>query len=326
MNPGALRRAWHPVAYSAELGDGPRAATLLGEKLVLWRGPDGAPRAMRDRCPHRGTALSLGRVESGELVCPYHGWSFDTSGRCTRIPQLEDPRRVPERACVEGYRCREALGLVWVALEAPRWDLPDVPEWNDPAWRVVRTGPFEWNAHAARQLENFTDFGHFAFVHEGLLGDPSNPVVAPHEVQVDGHLVRYAYGRPDQANTEALPVFTRGERKDSMRRTRYVIHLPFTLVEHIDWGGADGMVYLFASQPVDESRSIGYCQVARNYQHEQPASVMQEFERVIFGQDQRIVESQSPAVIDLAGDRELHMAFDKVALAYRRALRESGFA
>ena len=34
---------------------------------------------------------------------------------------------------------------------------------------------------------------------------------------------------------------TEAERKDARRRTRYAIHLPFTLVEHIDWGGDDGL-------------------------------------------------------------------------------------
>ena len=42
------------------------------------------------------------------------------------------------------------------------------------------------------------------------------------------------------------------------------------------------MVYLFASQPVSESHCIGYCLVARNYNFEQPESVMQEIERAIF--------------------------------------------
>lgn len=325
MNQAALRAAWHPVCYAAGLGAGPRAAMLLDERLVLWRDARGAPRALRDRCVHRGTALSLGAVAGGEIACAYHGWRFDGAGRCTHIPQLPDPSRVPAQAFVPAYRCEERLGLVWVALEAPRWPIPDVPELLAPGWRVVRTGPFEWQTHASRQLENFTDFGHFAFVHEGLLGDPARPVVAHHEVAVDGPVVRYAYGRPDQPNTRELPVFAAEERKSDMRRTRYAIHLPFTLVEHIDWGGADAMVYLFASQPVSDARCIGYCVVARNYNLEQPDEVMQAFEQTIFGQDQRIVESQPRGPVPLEGDSELHMAFDKVALAYRRALREQGF-
>jgi len=326
MNANALRAAWHPVSYSADLRGAPRAAVLLDEPIVLWRDAGGRARAMRDRCVHRGTALSLGRVEQGAIVCPYHGWRFDPEGRCVHVPQLDDPARVPAKACVPAYRCEERLGLVWVSLEAPRWAVPEVPEFADPAWRVVRTGPFAWNAHASRQLENFTDFGHFAFVHEGLLGDPAKPVVAQHEVAIDGPVVRYAYGRPDQPNTGKLPVFAAEDRKSETRRTRYAIHLPFTLVEHIDWGGTDGMVYVFVSQPVGASRCIGYCLVARNYNLDQPEAVMQEFERTIFGQDQRIIESQPDGPVPLDGDAELHMAFDKVAIAYRRALREQGFA
>jgi phenylpropionate dioxygenase-like ring-hydroxylating dioxygenase large terminal subunit len=322
----ALRSVWHPVGYGAELTDAPRSVTLLDERIVLWRDGEGVARALRDACVHRGTALSLGRVDGGTIVCPYHGWRFGTDGRCRHIPQLPDPARVPSRAAVPAYRCEERDGLLWVALEAPRWPVPDIPEFADPRWRVVRTGPFEWNADASRQLENFTDFGHFPFVHEGLLGDPANAVVAPYPVETEGHVVRYAYGRPDQANTAALPVFAAAERKDSTRRTRYAIHLPYTIVEHIDWGGTDAMVYLFVAQPVRAGRCIGYCLVARNYNLDQPDALMQEFERTIFGQDQRIVESQRPPVVPFESDAELHLAFDKVALAWRRAMRDNGFA
>lgn len=320
----ALRQCWHPVAYAASLGADPVAATLLGEPLVLWRSASGAAHAFRDACVHRGTALSLGRVENGEIVCPYHGWRYAPDGRCTHIPQLAEPTRVPPKARVTGYRCEERLGLVWVALEAPRWPVPEVPELAAPGWKVVRTGPFPWHCDASRQLENFTDFGHFAFVHPGLLGDPGKPVVAPYEVETDGHVVRYAYGRPDQPNTDQFPVFAAAERKDELRRTRYEIHLPYTIVEHIDWGGPDGVVYVFVSQPVDAERCIGYCLVARNYNLDQPDAVMQAFEQTIFGQDQRIVESQRPLRVPFDLRAELHLKFDAVAAAYRRAMRAHG--
>ena len=320
----ALRHCWHPVAYAHTVAGEPRAAMLLGEPLVLWRDGEGHVRVLRDACIHRGTALSLGRVEAGEIVCPYHGWRYDTAGRCTRIPQLEGETRVPPKARVACFRAQELHGLVWVALEEPRWPVPEIPEFADSGWKVVRTGPFAWNCDASRQLENFTDFGHFAFVHPGLLGDPAKPVVADYAVAVEGHIVRYAYGRPDQQNSEKFPVFTSGERKDELRRTRYAIHLPFTLVEHIDWGGAEGMAYLFASQPVNEEHCIGYCLVARNYNLEQPDAVMQEFEKTIFGQDQRIVESQRPAQVPFDAHAEMHLKFDAVAMNYRRATREQG--
>jgi len=77
----------HPVAAASELSaDQPVAARLLGQDWVLWRDAEGHARAAPDRCPHRGTRLSLGRVCEGELQCPYHGWRFAADGRCSRIP------------------------------------------------------------------------------------------------------------------------------------------------------------------------------------------------------------------------------------------------
>jgi phenylpropionate dioxygenase-like ring-hydroxylating dioxygenase large terminal subunit len=322
----ALRSCWHPVAYAVDVAGAPRATTLLGEPLVLWRDGRGAPHAFRDVCVHRGTALSLGCVDGDEIVCADHGWRYRGDGTCAGIPQLGDSARVPARARAVAYPTRERYGIVWAALEPPRRPIPDVPELEEAAWRMVRTGPFDWACDASRQVENFTDFGHFAFVHSGLLGDPANAVVAPHEVSVDGHVLRYAYVRPDAPNTDEFPVFAAEERKDSTRRTRYALHLPYTIVERIDWGGSDGLVYFFASQPVAEDRCVGYCLVARNYNLEQPDEVIQAFERTIFGQDQRVVESQRPDRVPFDLAAELHLSFDAVAVAYRRAMRAHGFS
>jgi phenylpropionate dioxygenase-like ring-hydroxylating dioxygenase large terminal subunit len=103
----ALRACWHPVAFSADVTDQPAHADLLGEPLVLWRGRDGTPRAMSDVCIHRGTALSLGKVIGDEIVCPYHAWRYGPGGRCTAIPQLADPTRVPAKARISAFRVCE---------------------------------------------------------------------------------------------------------------------------------------------------------------------------------------------------------------------------
>src|SRR5690348_7961968 len=112
----ALRACWHPVAFGHDVADRPVHADLLGEPLVLWRGPDRGPRANSDLCVHRGTALSLGWITGDELVCPYHGWRYRADGRCAAIPQLEDPSRVPAKARIGAFGCQERYGLIWVAL------------------------------------------------------------------------------------------------------------------------------------------------------------------------------------------------------------------
>jgi phenylpropionate dioxygenase-like ring-hydroxylating dioxygenase large terminal subunit len=54
--------------------------------------------------------------------------------------------------------------------------------------------------------------------------------------------------------------------------------------------------------------------------------VLQEFENTIFGQDQRVVESQRPERVPFDLAAELHMKFDAVAVAYRKAMRTLGLA
>src|SRR5260370_18704357 len=112
----ALRACWHPVAFAAGLHDQPAHADLLGEPLVLWRGSDGSPRAMSDVCIHRGTALSLGRVSGDEIVCPYHACRYGPDGRCTAIPQLEDPSRRPAKARSAAFPAHERSALFSVPL------------------------------------------------------------------------------------------------------------------------------------------------------------------------------------------------------------------
>ena len=58
---------WHPVARSTEVTDKPIKVRLLDQPLALWRS-NGQIAAFYDLCIHRGTPLSLGWLDNGELV------------------------------------------------------------------------------------------------------------------------------------------------------------------------------------------------------------------------------------------------------------------
>ena len=319
----ALRTCWHPVAFGAELTDGPSHTDLLGEPLVIWRGADGQPRANLDLCVHRGTALSLGWVSGDELVCPYHGWRYRADGRCVAIPQLADPGRVPGQGPHPGVPLPGTLrpglgGPGRTPLAAARG-----PGAGNGGWAVLTAGPYRWHCDAARQVENFTDLGHFPWVHPGLLGDPDRPVVPRHEVRTEEHVLHYTITRPEAANSDDFPVFG-NEQAAPERISRYELHLPYTIALRLGWGGERGMVYFFAAQPVSADDCAGYVVLGRNYNLDQPDRVLQEFEDTIFGQDQRVVESQRPERVPFDLAAELHLKFDAVAVAYRKAMRGCG--
>jgi vanillate O-demethylase monooxygenase subunit len=99
------------------------------------------------------------------------------------IPQLPNACKIPPKAKIDHYHCCERYGIIWVSLEEPAFALPVVPEFQDPQWKFVETGPFFWRSASARQVENFTDFAHFPFVHPNLLGDPNRTIVPRHSVR-----------------------------------------------------------------------------------------------------------------------------------------------
>ena len=324
--PGKLSNCWHPVAYSEEIGgESPFPAKLLGESIVVWREENGQPHAMRDLCIHRGTALSLGHLVDDCIVCPYHGWRYDSTGACVLIPQTAN-ENVPSKARVDNYHCQERYGLIWVAMADPVYPLPSVPELENNEWQVIHTGPYEWDCDASRQVENFTDFGHFPWVHPGLLGDVNRPVVPDHTVEVKDHVLHYVVVRPEASNTDDFPVFANEETVAPERRSRYELHCPYTIALRLGWGGEKGMVYFFVSQPISKDSCRGYCIVARNYDFDKPEKLIQDFEDTIFSQDKHVVLSQRPEMVPFDLADELHLKFDAVAVNYRRTMEKEGLS
>jgi hypothetical protein len=55
-----LRRYWHPVSITAELGERPKLIRILGEDLVLFREKSGRIGLVHRRCPHRRASLEFG--------------------------------------------------------------------------------------------------------------------------------------------------------------------------------------------------------------------------------------------------------------------------
>ena len=282
---------------------------------------------MSDLCVHRGTALSLGRVQGDELVCAYHGWRYGADGRCVAIPQKEDPAAVPAKARVAAYRVQERYGLIWVALEEPRWPLPEVPELENGDWTVVPAGPYRWRCDAARQVENFTDFGHFPWVHPGLLGDPERPVVPQHQVHTDEPRAALRDRPPRGAQQRRLPGLRQraGRAAGTAQPVRAAPAVHDRAAARL---GRRSAAWCTSSPPSRSygDRCAGYVLIGRNYNLDQPDRVIQEFEDTIFGQDQVVVESQRPERVPFDLAAELHLRFDAVAVAYRKAMRDLGLA
>jgi phenylpropionate dioxygenase-like ring-hydroxylating dioxygenase large terminal subunit len=320
----ALVDYWHPVAWSHELGDSPRRTVLLDTVLVLWRDGSGSPHCFRDLCLHRGTALSLGTVEDGCLVCPYHGWAYAADARCVKIPQLDPTTPIPARVRATSYHCQERYGLVWACLGEPAGDIPGFPEWDDPAYRHVPCPAYSWQTSAPRMVENFTDFGHLGYLHDGYLGTRDDLIVPPHRVSIDGRELHYELTM-QVPNTNDQFAVTNVANERGLQRNLYVLTLPHTIwlqCTYLDTGRHRTLY--FAAQPRTENESTGYCYQSRDFDLDQPDAPYAEFQDMLAEQDRVVVESQRPEQLPIQMSEELHLPFDRVAVAYRRALAGLG--
>ena len=141
--------------------------TWLGEEIVAWSGEDGRIAVVDAYCPHLGSHMGPtvgGVVRDGCLVCPFHGFQFDTAGDCVATPNAPPPRAAKLRV----YETREILGMVFawwgVGGRAPQWELPDAPSAGSE-WSRLRSHTYRFRGHPQETTENSVDLEHLSYTH-----------------------------------------------------------------------------------------------------------------------------------------------------------------
>ncbi len=163
-----LREAWYYVAAGRRLRPGATfAKVMLGEPLLLGRDAAGTAFALRDICPHRGMPLSAGSFDGRELECCYHGWRFDSGGRCTAIPSLVPGQNLTlGRIRVHRYPVREVQGNIWAFFGDDPAGAPEIPVidgFADRAPQMVET--VRLAAPIDHAVVGLMDPAHGPFVH-----------------------------------------------------------------------------------------------------------------------------------------------------------------
>jgi vanillate O-demethylase monooxygenase subunit len=148
-----LRRAWHPVARSADIGAVPEPVRLNGERYRLVR-EGGVPR--------RG-----------------HGHSDEP---CSPVGALDG----------DVWGVRELYGLVWLAQEEPVHDLPVIGEWFDSGYHsaVLRKST---RVSAGVLTDNFLDVTHFSYLHRQSFGRSRPVTGDGYSIEVSGEEVRLTH-------------------------------------------------------------------------------------------------------------------------------------
>lgn len=171
-----FREYWYPLIGEAQVGRRkPRLIKLLDEELCVFRGRDGVA-AVSNFCPHRGARLSGGDCHyAGTVSCPYHGFTYDQTGRCVAALPEGPESHMPGKIFVRSYPTRTIKSIVFVWMgdgspEAPERDLPT--ELFDDS--LIQHDSTPWRCNWRPALENLQD-AHAPYVHRDairMLGMP----------------------------------------------------------------------------------------------------------------------------------------------------------
>jgi vanillate O-demethylase monooxygenase subunit len=190
---GFVRNHWYAAAWSRDIGERPFPRRILGDRVVLFRQPDGSIGALEDRCPHRLAPLSMGECADGGLRCGYHGMVFNSDGECIAIPGQDI---IPPTARTRAYPIVERYGLVWIWTgdRAPDHDrLPRIMGYGEPGWALLDGGYQHHAGNYRIEIENLMDPAHTTFLHKETIGTRAGKDVPVQVAQGDHGLKAYRW-------------------------------------------------------------------------------------------------------------------------------------
>jgi len=311
------RRFWYPVAFADEIGDGPVARTLLGERIVIWRTSPSSLAAAMDRCPHRDARLSQGWLCEDKIVCPYHGWEWSAAGAPAVIPQTPGLTTFPPKFTLDTLHCEVRSRVVWICLDEPIVDLPDVPDPDAGAGRFIREFDEVWSASPARLMENSFDPAHTVFVHRATFGDMQNPDIATPVIErtATGFVM---HSDLSVANPKIAQASSGETDPMTIRSTSTILHSPFLRELRIAYPSGRVHQIVMAATPVDNNhlRLVQWA-IRNDTESDSPAADVIAFDRRVTEEDRELLEGiEHPYSPEL--DSSVHIRVDRATIELRR--------
>ncbi|MEM7597108.1 MAG: aromatic ring-hydroxylating dioxygenase subunit alpha [Pseudomonadota bacterium] len=176
---GLLSRTWQLAGHTNEIpktGDY-FAFEIAGQQLFAIRGRDGQVRTFYNVCQHRAHGLVQGKGNARVVVCPYHAWTYELTGKLRNGPNIASvPGFDKDKVCLTEVRTEDFNGFLFVNLDddaAPMDDwFPGVREEIAEFVPNVRDlAPLEWveipeHCNWKVSVENYSECYHCPINHQ----------------------------------------------------------------------------------------------------------------------------------------------------------------
>lgn len=101
-------------------------AEVAGRPICLLRDREGVLRGFYNVCQHRAHQLLSGEGQVRRMMCPYHAWTYDLTGRLIGAPNTQHLKDFdPGRICLKAIRVETFCGFVFVNLDPDAESLAD---------------------------------------------------------------------------------------------------------------------------------------------------------------------------------------------------------
>ena len=330
-----VKNAWYVAGWADEFRDTLRSIRILDHNIVTFRSSNGSVVALDDRCPHKYLPLSKGQLVKDQIVCGYHGLTFDGKGYCTRVPGQSS---IPSSAKVHAYPIDERHGIVWIWMgeikKANKSEIFDLPQFNDPKWHPHQGGSLHLKCNYLSVAENLVDPAHVSWVHPTTLGSSASEDI-PVQFDITGkNIIAWRWIR----NSAPIGFFQQyGNFTGNVDRWHYYyLYLPSIAV--IDFGSVDTELNIRENQrhegcqiyalhfitPVSDNYTIDRWMHIRNTAvgDDGVSKKMDEMFKVAFDEDKVILEAVQTEEERETAPPTLRLAIDKGSHSYRKRINK----
>lgn len=310
-----IKDQWYAIYPSKKLKKGQSVGLKrCAMEFVLFRTQEGKLGALRDRCSHRGAALSKGVVKGECMACPFHGIRFSVTGETQLIPALGKAHQTDlARFNLDHFIVREAHDIIylWFGEGEPKKTLPFFKE--DLSDFVFSEFEDHWNTHYSRAIENQLDVIHLPFVHHNTIGRGNKTLVSGPKVIYEGiELKTSANNEVDHGQKPKRP------EDCIIEKTHLRFVFPNLWQNYIN----ETMRVLIYFAPVDDENTVLYIRfysrlAKNNTLNHLIAQAGKVGNFIVERQDKRVVVTQQPKASSLKSGENL-LQGDGPVIAYRK--------
>ena len=328
-----IRNAWYVMAESKNVARELGGVMVCGEPLVYYRTQNGEPVVLDDRCAHRRFSLAKSRLVGDTVVCGYHGFTYEKTGKCVWAPGLATEPNFGIRR----YPCAEVGPWLWVWMGNPeRADVAEIPYPKldeGENWRKVEGYKFNPGNYLLL-IENFFDQAHLHFLHGDHVSDLAQATTLPKTLETPPNVIAWRKDT-DQVKAGLFAGLAGGDPDELVRvvgmDTQYGPSLNYGVEDRYSLEGVENPLYPLrfhvfnAITPKDINGTHQFFQLNTNFDVLQGLDWFRDFSRdVVFQQDVEAIESMQNAIVNdhRTGKVEFGIASDRFGLTMRRMLKK----